>query len=116
MTRSMSLTIAPSSSTRLSGGQAPFGDADAHGATARVKTHADLTGGLDLVIKSTAVWVEIEVVHRCGAARQDQFRHGGLRRKPDHLRSQALPHRQQLPEPVAHLHPARRPTCTGSPT
>src|SRR6266404_6485311 len=103
MTRSMSLTIAPSSSTRLSGGQAPFGDADAHGATARVKTHADLTGGLDLVIKSTAVWVEIEVVHRCGAARQDQFRHGGLGRNLDHLGRQALPHRKQRRQPVEQL-------------
>src|SRR5215467_3634491 len=95
------------------GRQAAFARADAHGAAARMKTHPDLTGGLDLVVKSAAVRVEIKVVHRRGAARQEQFRHGGLGRNLDHLRRQTLPHRKQRGQPVEQLDVLRSWPCTG---
>ena len=90
------------------GRQAAFAHPEAHRPATCVEAHADLFRRRDLVVEADAVRIEVEMVHRGGAAGQHQLRHRGFGRDRDHLRRQAGPDRKQRGKPVEQLAVLRR--------
>ncbi|MGF6921279.1 hypothetical protein OKW28_005476 [Paraburkholderia sp. 40] len=85
------------------GRQAAVLASHAHAAARRMKAHADSARGHDAVVETAAVRIDIQMVARRRAARQQQFGHRGQRRYFDHVRREVRPHLVQVREPAEQL-------------